>query len=357
MAAGAVLLLMTRPYEGLLLCLPVVIGLLLWIRKTEGKKREIVQGVSAGLILLLAGIAWMAYYDVRAFGNPLTLPYTVNRATYAIAPYYVWQKPRPEPAYNHAEMRRFYVVDELKDYDRVHSWTGLPGMTLVKALRAILFFSGMAFIPALVMLPRALRDRSIRFPIVCLIVLACGMGIEIFLFPHYIAPFAAVFYVVGVQCLRHLWQFRPGGRRAGATLVRLIAVICILMAGLRVFDRQLHCPVPGYPLSTWICNWFGPDHFVSERDKVAATLAQGPGGQLAIVRYAPEHDPVDEWVYNGAEIDAAKIIWARDMDHGRNDELISYYKDRKVWLIQPDSPESEIRPYPVPRQVTAASSR
>jgi len=357
MAAGVVMLIVTRPYEGMLLCLPVGVALLLWARKRRVRGITLARTAGPAVALLAAGIAWMGYYDLRVFGNPTTLPYTVNRANYALAPYYVWQKPRPEPAYRHAEMRRFYEVDELKDYYRVHSRTRFPFITLVKALRGILFFSGVVFLPALFMLPWALRDRRIRFLVICLIVLACGMTIEIYLFPHYLAPFTAAFYAVGMQSMRHLWQWRPGGQPVGMSMVRVTVSICVLMAGLRVFDRQIQCPVPGYPFSTWICNWFGPDHFVSEREKVWGALAQNPGGQLAIVRYSPGHNPVDEWVYNGADIDASKVIWARDMDQASNAELIRYYRDRKVWLVQPDSPAAEVMPYPVPEQVTAALSR
>jgi len=43
-----------------------------------------------------------------------------------------------------------------------------------------------------------------------------------------------------------------------------------------------------------------------------------------------------EWVYNQADIDNAKIVWARDMGPTDNVELIRYFKDRSVWLLQPD---------------------
>ena len=98
-----------------------------------------------------------------SLGSPLTLPYTINRATYATAPYYVWQQPRPEPHYRHAEMRRFYKVDELDDYNRNHSVRGFFTMTVVKAVRGVYFFTGIALIPPLFLLPRALRDRRTRF--------------------------------------------------------------------------------------------------------------------------------------------------------------------------------------------------
>ena len=357
MAAGAVLLIVTRPYEGALLCLAVGIALIRRIWRRGISARVLVRAAGPGAVLLALGIAWMGYYDLRAFGSPLTPPYAVNRAAYATAPYYVWQEPHPEPAYHHAQMRRFYKVYELDDYDRVHSLAGLPAMTLVKALRGILFFSGVVFLPALFMLPWALRDRRIRFLVISLVFLACGLTIEIFLFPHYLAPFAAAFYAVGLQCMRHLWHWRPGDQPVGMAMVRLTVVICVLMAGIRVFDRQLRCPVPGYPFSTWICNWFGPDHFVPERDRVNQALAQNAGGQLAIVRYSPDHDPLDEWVFNAADIDSSKVIWAWDMGDAGNQELIRYYKDRRVWLVQPDMPSAEINPYPVAEQVTRASSQ
>jgi hypothetical protein len=38
------------------------------------------------------------------------------------------------------------------------------------------------------------------------------------------------------------------------------------------------------------------------------------------------------------------------MDAANNLELIHYYKDRKVWLVEPDEIPARVTPYPVPRQ-------
>jgi hypothetical protein len=356
MAAGAGILVISRPYEGLLLCLPVLAVLVHWQLRTRSISfRTLLMRGTPGLALLIAALAWLGYYDYRAFGNPLTLPYTVNRATYAMAPYYVWQGPRPAPHYRHAEMRRFYQTDELDDYNRNHSVSGFFIMTTVKAIRAVYFFTGIALIPPLFLLPRALRDRRIRFLVISLLVLAAGMAVEIFLIPHYVAPFTAAFYAVGLQAMRHLYQCSPGGQPVGKAMTQWVVAICVLMTVLRPLNKQLGCAIPEKPVSTWIVSWFGPDYFVTQRSLIEQRLDQIPGAQLAIVRYSPDHDPLDEWVYNAASIDSSRIIWARAMDQDSDLELIRHYGQRKAWLVQPDSPSDELIPYPLPQQVTGVS--
>jgi len=71
-----------------------------------------------------------------------------------------------------------------------------------------------------------------------------------------------------------------------------------------------------------------------------------PGKQLVVVRYATSHNPMDEWVYNAADIDNSKVVWAREMDEAENLELMNYYRDRTVWLVQPDSKPAQVSLYP-----------
>jgi hypothetical protein len=57
-----------------------------------------------------------------------------------------------------------------------------------------------------------------------------------------------------------------------------------------------------------------------------------------IVRYKPDHNYHEEWVYNAADIDNAKVIFAREMDPVSDREIREYFRDRQAWLVEPDQP-------------------
>lgn len=348
MAIGVILLATTRPYEGLLLCIPVCIALGRWIFVGSNRpaRRILLRSAAIPIALIIAAGLGMARYDSRAFGSPLTLPYTVDRATYAMAPYFVWQSARPEPVYRHVEMRRFYYEHELTTFEQVHNWHGFLPHTLLKAVGGLQFFSGIALLPPLFMLRRVFLDRRTRFLVLCVLVLAVGMLIQIFMIPHYLAPFTAAFYAIGLQAMRHLRVWKPEGRPVGAGLVRLIVTICFLLAGMRVYAAPLHLRLAKWPPSEWLSEWYGPGPFGRARAAVETELERMPGKQLAIVRYTSDHNSIDEWVYNAPDIDKSKIIWAREMTPAENRELMQYYKDRKVWLVQPDLNPAKLSPYP-----------
>src|SRR5262245_17904886 len=76
----------------------------------------------------------------------------------------------------------------------------------------------------------------------------------------------------------------------------------------------------------------GPIH----RARILRQLEQEPGQHLIVVRYGPDHRGAQEYVYNRADIDNAKVVWARDMGDSKNRRLLEYFKERQVWLFEPD---------------------
>ena len=75
------------------------------------------------------------------------------------------------------------------------------------------------------------------------------------------------------------------------------------------------------------------------------------GGRHVVVRYGPGHDVHDEGVYNGADIDGARVVWARDMGDERNARLTEHFRGRTVWLLEPDHQPTKLSPYTVAPQV------
>jgi hypothetical protein len=354
MALGAAILANSRPYEGLLVCLPSGAALIWWLLKKPHPPAAVLvrRGAPAILLLLLTG-AFMGYYNNRVFGNILTLPYTVNRAFYASAPHFLWQNARPEPAYHHAVMREFYSHWESDWYRKSRTLAGLLDMNFLKVAWAISFFIGIALFIPLVMLPRALRDRRTRFLVIAAGVFVAGLGIETWLIPHYVSPFTAGLYALLIQSMRHLRAWRPGGRPSGLFLVRTLPLLCVALAGLRVYAQPLNLYLAPDSFSTRA--WFGTRPVGLARVHVRNELEKHPGSQLALVRYASDHNVVDDWVYNAPDIDGSRVVWAREMGPARDAELFRYFSNRNVWLVEPDANPPKISPYPSPSATKSAA--
>lgn len=165
--------------------------------------------------------------------------------------------------------------------------------------------------------------------------------IEIFMLPHYLAPFTAVLYALGLQAMRHLRVWSPGGRPAGLAMVRLTISLCVLLTACRVVAEPAHLALGGWPSLAW----YGSSDRGAVRAGTEEQLQHLPGKQLAIVRYQSQHDPRIEWVYNAPDVDHSKVIWAREAKGPEIKQLLRYYSDRKVWLVQPDNPAALLMPY------------
>ena len=334
MGLGVVMLANTRPYEGMMLTLVVGARLVIWaIREkppfTSLLRRVALPMVAVGLLVAPA----MGYYFYRVTGNPLRMPQQVNRDTYAIARYFYGQTNYPDPVYHHKAIRDFYHGAELTQSEEAHGASGIVRQLAIKAGMSWVFYVAPVFTIPLFFLPQALRDRRMRFLVIAAVTGLFSSAIVVFFNIHYIAPIICVMLALLVQAMRHLRQWKWEGRSVGLFLVRAIVVMCLLMIPVQVHILAAP-PKPG----TWSA--IGP-----RRAAIEAQLRSLPGPQLVIVRYGEHHDPFLEWVYNGADIDRQKVVWARDMGQDRNEELFRYYSDRRVWLLEADDLSPRLSEY------------
>jgi hypothetical protein len=339
---GVLLLANSRPYEGFVLCvLTTAVGLIAWLRCDPSTRRAVLWRIAAPLTVMLAlTVASTGYYNWRVTGTPWRLPYQVQRATYAVAPiFFLWQKPNPVPAYRHQPMREFYLGWELASYQQQRTVGGALRAAAEKlyilAERFFpLFMLGIPFYAAgtlLVTFPWVLRSKWMRVATCLLAAFTLGQLLVTWINFHYAGPIFGLVVAVGLQALRYLrlWQWR--GRRSGRFLARAAIGLCVLAVA---------------PTSILLSGRVDQNDWSRQRASLLADLQRQGGRHLVIVRYGAQHQCVDEWVYNEADIDRSAVVWAREMDAAQNSKLLSYFRDRTVWLLQPDFSPIQIQPYP-----------
>ena len=323
MAFGLFVLANTRPYEGLLLSAGVAIALFAWMISRKGPSARVSwTRIILPIVLTLVPLAaWTGYYYYRVTGSPFRMAYSLNRETYAMGRYFVWQKPWPQKTFHHAKMQASYE----RELDEANENQTLAGF--IHRVRVKFYYLWITYLVAplpffLIALPFAVRDRRLRVPWMVAGIFTVGLTVEVWGLPHYFAPVAALLYLFLMQCARHLRHWKWKGRPLGMAMVRAISLVYIATALLRIGLALTHI----HPEKEW-------QHGDMERAAVVRQLDSLPGQHVVLVSYPPDFDLDREWVFNGADIDAQKVVWARDMGAANNHELVEYYKGRQFWQV------------------------
>jgi hypothetical protein len=328
---GVAILANSRPYEGLLFCIPVAAWFLWWLARKTSPHQSRAKVLATVAIILAATAAFMAYYNWRLTGDALLLPHTLRTRTYHSSALFLWQHPRPPMHYGNPQFEEFYNGWERQNY--LHTWSDVRRVSLEKVDRLGSTFFWWGAILLLPGLPFAMRDKKMRLLVVMLSIGALGIFAVVWSFPHYAAPFTCIIIALLVQSLRHLRTMQVSGWPLGRWLARASVLFLFAATAGYVIDRQCD---PRH----WTCQGDPSRQTIQDR------LAHTPGKHLILVRYDPDnHNIHDEWVYNGAEIDTAKVLWARELDEPQNKRLLAYFKDRHIWLVEPDTDNTELIPY------------
>jgi hypothetical protein len=329
MGLGLAVLANSRPYEGLVASLPALalLGVSILGSRASRARRGIQRTlVPIGIILACAAGA-MATYNWRVTGSAVDMPYQLYEGTYAAAPTFVWQQARPMPAYRHQPMQAFQAR-ELELYNTERSIRGFLWSTGVKGKELFDFYLGRVLALPLLALPWVLTSRWMRFAALVCLLFGVALLVEPHTFAHYAAPVTGLVFLLLVQSLRHLRLVRWRDIPVGRILVWVFPLACV------------------YHLSASIAPLRSEPSWATRRGLLQSRLQQDGNLHLVIVRYSAQHEPNDEWVYNEADIDRASVVWAREMDPGRTRELMEYFADRRAWLLEADTDERSLVPYP-----------
>lgn len=347
MGIGIAILANNRPYEGFVFCLPIAVAL---IASIVGKqrplfRRSITQVIAPLVFMLVLTGAGLGYYFWRVTGSPFDMPYQVERQKYGVSPYMVWQGLRADPEYQHNVFRARYIQGEIDAYHTLRS----PAGVAMKTFWAWEFYLGplltLPLIGMLVTLPRGFswKDVSpnVRFLLFESVVFAIGLPLEIFYSPHYSSPATGLVLLWVLIATRRLTKWDALGNRRGLFVARSIAIIAFTTFALRALATPLHIPIRDFYIFAWhqkAVNSFG-------RGAIESQLEQMSGRQLVIVRYDPKHDLFVDWVHNEADIDNSKVVWANELGGTKDEQLIRYFQDRRVFLLEADKKPPTLTEY------------
>lgn len=322
-ATGLAILALSRPYEGLVLgvlcSVFLLVRLSLLLLRGYTSYSVLIGSVATPIVVtMLLTFIWIGYYNYRVTGSPLLMPYQLYAQQYTSWPEFLWPNtPRPEPKFNYEVFHGSWALMAMaQQFYRHH----ILYHHLTNILELLFFFCSLPVLLCVLLdAGRLLRNRSLRMPLVLLFLFYLGLAVEPNLFPHYFAPATVVIFLICAAAVRDfVLRFSPGRSRR----VALAAVgLCIAL-----LPRDPFLPSPPPRLL---------EHrreFIANRNFVINKLESAPGRDLVLVRYErPVFQP--EWVYNDADIDRSRIVWARTMNAGMNVELLKYYRNRRAWLL------------------------
>jgi hypothetical protein len=330
---GLGLSVLTRPYESIFLLVSVVV----FLAPALKHPRRFATPILIVMTALLAAAGLTMEQDKRITRKWTELPYALSQYQYGVPASLTFladatphRELTPQQALEYKSQLAFRGVDR----ETVQSYL----LRLEYRVRYYRFF----FLPPLFLaIPFFLvRLREWRFAWVALTLALFALGINFFpaMQTHYLGAITCLFVLVAVAGMEQM-------ARWNSTAARIVMFLCaahfLFWYTLHIYDqREFSQALRPYE------TWDGLNHQNPERRIVVTRrLAAMPGKLLVFVRYSPQHIFQDEWVYNDADLDGARVVWARDLGPEENRKLRAYYPDRQVLLFEPDGRPMRLQPY------------
>ena len=324
---GGALLLVSRPFEGAMFCLPITAALA-W--KLRGNIPGLLKTAAACILLLGATGAALAVYFKAVTGSPFTTAYSISQKTYGWPMALAWTPP-PKIQHRHVEFAAYYDY-EVSEHEKVAAPVGFVESFSFRAQEYWRFFFGPVLSIPLLMWKRVWRRRKIAMAGLCGVL--CAVGLEGASSPHYAAPATAVLVLLVVDGVRHLQASR-------IRIAMALPAVMLVVLTLRIGAENLGLPfTQRVNFQTWCCRVEGNRH----KAKFTAKLDRIAGDHLVFVK--PKTDPYNflQWIYNRADIDKAHIVWARDLGAEKNAALRKHFATRKVWIVDPNVEPATMTP-------------
>ena len=328
MGLGLAILITTRPFEGALYSLPFV-AMLTWNLR-DNIRSLITMTIPAVAIAAMAMVAMGAYFS-RVTGSPFVTAYQVNQKAYGWPMGLAWTPP-PKIEFQNVELKNYYDY-ELGEREKVDGPVDFVEYLTFRLQEYWRFFLGPALTVPLIMIARVYRRKP-------MLIWGLAGGVFAILLegaasPHYLAPATAVIVAIVIECCRHFHA-----RRIPITQM-LLATMTLVLA-LRIGAQNLGLPyTQDLNYQSWCCKVQGN----MNKLRITRALERIPGEHLVFVKTKTDPFNLLQWIYNAADIDASRIVWARDLGPERDAQLAAYFHGRQVWLVDPNVEPATLAKY------------
>ncbi len=313
LGCGLALQLLTRPFEFLLLLIAIAAFLPSFLKSTLKNAKSLIPA----LLVLIPAVFLMLAHNKAVTGRWTELPYMESRIQYGVPASFTFQT-NPQP-------QRTMTAEQQLDYEAQSAIHDSSGNFWPRFLQRISFYRFFFLAPLYLAIPMFFV-RPYWWILFTLLLFAIGTNFYPYFYPHYIAAVTCLFVLMSVVALERLL---PVIRRP---ILLLCSAHFLFWYGIHALgNADIRRAMVAYEPIDFV-NLGDPDG----RTFVNNTLALAPGKQLVFVHYWPQHR-FKGWIQNGADIDSQPVVWAADISASENKKLLAYYRDRTIWVLEPDA--------------------
>ncbi len=332
---GIALLALTRPYEGLVAtCLSAGVLWYLWHqRKPAAKLFMIAQAAPVAALPIAVALCLIGLQNRAISGNWWSLAYQLHEQQYSLSPVFIFGHQRTPTLEASGDVpqiisgfQRGWALDPFLKRQGMWGWLDGVGLACWRIWDSWMLF---ALVPILssYYLSRFRLSRLLALAVAIQVMFSAAVC---WIYPHYLSPLLPWLVVLSVLGLRRIFRLLVYKRflRVVRTqqLVGAILLFQLLLLLINVVRPQLNTT---------------PD-WAEKRLAIAAELEARAGEHLVLVYYSPQHNAHDEWVYNLADLEQAKVLWARGEREDWNARLRSHYAgSRFIWQLNPDEEDPQ----------------
>ena len=331
---GVGLLAITRPFEGLVatVLLSVVCWGLWHGRSLADKLWSIARALPAASLPIAAALTLILMQNWAVTGRLGQMSYQLHEQQYGVAPLFVFgqqQVPAMETQGQWpAVVRDFHYgwsLDSFRDRAGVVGW--LKGVG--KAVARLWYLRMLLTLLPLVAIGWWGRFQLPQWLAAAVVLQVLVSASVCWVYLRYLAPVMPWLVVLAVLSLRRVFRVLVDTRWVSLSQPQHFMGILLVAQTLLLV---VHCVrIADGEMSDW----------ARHRAQIARELEQLPGQHLVLVLYSSEHNTLQEWVYNRADLDSAKVLWARGESSEWNTRLTDRYRaTHAIWELEADGVDS-----------------